>query len=219
MVTGKGTASGKDVGGQPEGFDMEQLMKVFAKLSSESATKKKDTHLDWKYFDFKLSEKNRLRSNDNWEMWKTAVWVALIAVGYRDGDSAKLSHIDKAKLAAAVVANVKKAPMAVVIGLTKGTTEMIKVYNDFVVEFREKDLKKGSGNSYNANQNRQNKPLWNKDGQLLCYNCGEYGHMAKDCPKRRNDGLDERSKRGGECEASFIPEGLQDLYRTDGKIF
>ncbi|RYP82466.1 hypothetical protein DL769_001659 [Monosporascus sp. CRB-8-3] len=110
MASGKGTASGKDVGRQPEGFDMEQLMKAFAKLSSENEKQKKDTHLDWKDFDFKLSEENRLRGSDNWEMWKTAVWVALIAVGYRDGDSAKLSHIDKAKLAAAVVANVKKPP-------------------------------------------------------------------------------------------------------------
>ncbi|RYP89150.1 hypothetical protein DL769_000198 [Monosporascus sp. CRB-8-3] len=305
MATGKGTASGKDVGGQPEGFDMEQLMKAFA-------TKKKDTHLDWKYFDFKLSEENRLRGSDNWEMWKTAIWVALMAIGYRDGDSAKLSHIDEAKLAAAVVANVKEAPMAVVTGLTKGT-EMIKVlersygakgidqkmdlwtqlqfakwdpkkqsaldhvvdfknlvrrcnevdmpvnagqqvtmfinsirdhdgdwkgrmrgmlrqhptmtvnqvYDDFVAEFRgkEKDSKKGSGNSYNAKQNRRDKPVWNKEGQPLCFICGEYGYMAKDCPKRRNDSSDERSKRGAECEASFIPEGLQDLYRTDGKTF
>ncbi|RYP21441.1 hypothetical protein DL765_002231 [Monosporascus sp. GIB2] len=58
-------------------------------------------------------------------MWKTAVWVALMAVGYRDGDSAKLTQVDEAKLAAAVVANVKEGPMAVVAGLTKGT-EMIK---------------------------------------------------------------------------------------------
>ncbi|RYP71040.1 hypothetical protein DL769_004778 [Monosporascus sp. CRB-8-3] len=212
MATGKGTASGKDVG-QPEGFDVEQLMKVFAKLSSEgnAGRKKKDTYLDWKDFDFKLSEENRLRGSDNWEMWKTAVWVALMAVGYRDGDLAKLSHIDEAKLAAAVVANVKEAPMAVVTGLTKGTTEMIKVYDDFVAEFRgkEKDSKKGCGNSHNAN--RWNKPLWNKEGQPLCFICGEYGHMAKDCPKKQ--------KRGAECEASFIPEGLQDLYRTDGKTF
>ncbi|RYP71216.1 hypothetical protein DL769_004730 [Monosporascus sp. CRB-8-3] len=106
MATGKGIASGKDVG-QPEGFDVEQMMKVFAKLSNE---KKKDTYLDWKDFDFKLSEENRLRGSNNWEMWKTAVWVALMAVRYRDGDSAKLSHIDEAKLAAAVVANVKKPP-------------------------------------------------------------------------------------------------------------
>ncbi|RYP60038.1 hypothetical protein DL769_008295 [Monosporascus sp. CRB-8-3] len=105
MATGKGIASGKDVG-QPEGFDMEQLMKVFAKLSNE--TKKKDTHLDWKDFDFKLSEENRLRGSDNWEMWKTAVWVALMAIGYRDGDSAKLTYIDEVKLAVAVVADVKK---------------------------------------------------------------------------------------------------------------
>ncbi|RYP49383.1 hypothetical protein DL768_004889 [Monosporascus sp. mg162] len=74
-------------------------MKVFAKLSSES---KKDEYLDWKYFDFKLSEKDRLRGSDNWEMWKTAVWVALMTIGHRDGDSAKLTHIDEAKWAAAL---------------------------------------------------------------------------------------------------------------------
>ncbi|RYP14730.1 hypothetical protein DL765_006200 [Monosporascus sp. GIB2] len=124
MASGKATASGKDVGGQPEGFDLEQLMKAVAKLSNESESKK-DTHLDWKDFEFRLSEENRLRGSDNWEMWKTAVWVALMAVGYRDGDSAKLTQVDEAKLAAAVVANVKEGPMAVVAGLTRGT-EMIK---------------------------------------------------------------------------------------------
>ncbi|RYP63775.1 hypothetical protein DL770_009300 [Monosporascus sp. CRB-9-2] len=104
---------------------MEKLIKVFAKLSSESE-RKKNTYLDWKYFDFKLSEKNRLQGSNNWEIWKTAVWVALMAVGYRDGDSAKLTYVDKAKLAAAVVANVREGPMAVVTGFTKGT-EIIKV--------------------------------------------------------------------------------------------
>ncbi|RYP52444.1 hypothetical protein DL769_010677 [Monosporascus sp. CRB-8-3] len=78
MATGKATASGKDMG-QPEGFNMEQLMKAFATLSNER--QKIDTYLDWKNFDFKLSEENRLRSSNNWEMWKTAVWVALIAIG------------------------------------------------------------------------------------------------------------------------------------------
>ncbi|RYP47817.1 hypothetical protein DL768_006174 [Monosporascus sp. mg162] len=123
MASGKATTSGKDMGGQPESVDLEQLMKIIAKLSNDN---KKDTYLDWKYFDFKLSEENRLRGSDNWEMWKTAVWVALMAIRYRDGNSAKLTHVDEAKLAAAVVANVKEGPMAVVTGITKGTG-MIKV--------------------------------------------------------------------------------------------
>ncbi|RYP02654.1 hypothetical protein DL765_010708 [Monosporascus sp. GIB2] len=53
-------ASGKEpIKSQPEGFDMDQLMKAVAKLSSES---KKDIHLDWKDFEFRLSEENRLRA-------------------------------------------------------------------------------------------------------------------------------------------------------------
>ncbi|RYP42708.1 hypothetical protein DL767_000077 [Monosporascus sp. MG133] len=101
-------------------------MKIVAKLSSNKGVEKNDTYLDWRYFDFKLGEENRFRGSDNWEMWKTAVWVALMAIGYRDGDSARLTPVDEAKLAAAVVANVKEGPMAVVAGLTKGT-EMVKV--------------------------------------------------------------------------------------------
>ncbi|RYP80353.1 hypothetical protein DL769_002502 [Monosporascus sp. CRB-8-3] len=55
MASGKATASSKGAaGGQPEGFDLEQMIKVFAKLSNE--TVEKDTHLDWKYFDFKLTK-------------------------------------------------------------------------------------------------------------------------------------------------------------------
>ncbi|RYP82188.1 hypothetical protein DL769_001738 [Monosporascus sp. CRB-8-3] len=67
MASRKTTASGKDVGGQAEGFDMEQLMKAFATLSNEG--QKKGTYLHWKDFDFKLSEENRLRGSDNWEIW------------------------------------------------------------------------------------------------------------------------------------------------------
>ncbi|RYP74303.1 hypothetical protein DL769_004047 [Monosporascus sp. CRB-8-3] len=94
MATGKRIASGKNVG-QPEDFNMEQLIKAFT-------TKKKDTYLDWTDLNFKLNEENRLRSSNNWKIWKTAIWVALMAVGYRN------------------------APMAVVTGLIKGT-EMIKL--------------------------------------------------------------------------------------------
>ncbi|RYP77418.1 hypothetical protein DL771_001213 [Monosporascus sp. 5C6A] len=61
--------------GQTEGLGLEQLMKAFAKLSSENAEKKRDTYLDWKYFDFKVSEENHLRGSDNWEMWKTVFWA------------------------------------------------------------------------------------------------------------------------------------------------
>ncbi|RYP46170.1 hypothetical protein DL768_007565 [Monosporascus sp. mg162] len=93
---------------------------------AESAENKKDTHLDWKYFGFKFSEENRLRGSDNWEIWKTEVWAALLAIRYHDGDLAKLAHTDEAKSAAAVVDKAKEGSMAVVTGLTKGT-EMIKV--------------------------------------------------------------------------------------------
>ncbi|RYP10333.1 hypothetical protein DL765_008143 [Monosporascus sp. GIB2] len=188
MVSGKAIA--KDVGGQPEGFDMERMMKVSAKLSSES---KRDIHLDWKDFESRLSEENRLRGSDIWEMWKTAVWVALMAIGYRDGDSAKLTQVDEAKLAAAVVTNVKEGPMAVVTGFARGT-EMIKlqfvkwgtkrsaldhvvdfknlvrrcnevdmpVNDDFVAEFRGK--KQLGGNTHNAKRQRWDKPVWDKNG-------------------------------------------------------
>ncbi|RYP39569.1 hypothetical protein DL768_010703 [Monosporascus sp. mg162] len=181
-------------------------------------------------------------------MWKTAVWVALMAIGYRDGDSAKLTRVDEAKLAAAVVANVKEGPMAVVTSITRGT-EMIKVlerlygargvdqkmdlwtqlqfikwekktvlehvvefknlvYDDFVAEFRGKDSKK---NAHNARKNHDGKLTWNQDGQPFCFKCDEYGYMAKDCPKKR--------KRATECEANFIPEGLEDLYRSSGGVY
>ncbi|RYP42709.1 hypothetical protein DL768_010298 [Monosporascus sp. mg162] len=246
---------------------------------------------------FDLDEENRLRGSDNWEMWKIAFWVALMAIGYRDGDSAKLTRTDEAKLAAAVIANVKEGPMAVVAGLTKGT-EMFKTLErsygakgidqqmdlwihlqyakwkrgsalDHVVEFKrlvrrcnELEMPVNSGQQVTMfihsirDQDVENaarwksrmkgtlrqhptttvsqvyddfvaefraiemaSPLWNKKGKLLCFNCGEYGYMAKDCPKakRSNNVDDDDESRDGKqkgqvYEAQFIPDGLEDLY-------
>ncbi|RYP22453.1 hypothetical protein DL765_001665 [Monosporascus sp. GIB2] len=68
--------------------------------------------------------------------------------------------------------------------------------------------KKNNGRSANArkgkgNNTRDGKPAWNKDGQPLCFNCGS----------SRN------TRGGGQSEEQFIPEGLRDLYRSNGKTF
>ncbi|RYP11518.1 hypothetical protein DL765_007750 [Monosporascus sp. GIB2] len=91
------------------------------------------------------------------------------------------------------------------------TMTVNQVYDDFVAEFRGK--KQSGGNTHNAKRQRWDKPVWDKNGQPLCFRCGEYGHMAKDCPKQKNDG----KREAGQNEVHFIPEGLRDLYGPDGK--
>ncbi|RYP72213.1 hypothetical protein DL771_004343 [Monosporascus sp. 5C6A] len=98
----------------------------------------------------------------------------------------------------------------------------------------------------NNNNNNGDKPLWNAKGKPLCWNCGKYGHLSKDCRKPRKDGQDNRNQNGQrnngrngngnrsnnngsngnsnnansqqrQSEAHFIPDGLKDLYNLPSK--
>ncbi|RYP42864.1 hypothetical protein DL768_010168 [Monosporascus sp. mg162] len=132
-----------------------------------------------------------------------------------------------------------------------------QLIDDFNSEFHDRtNKKKNNGRSHNAqkgkggnNNSRDNKPAWNKNGEPLCFNCGKYGHLAKDCPepqKEKQNGKGKKGKQGrnggrsqgnnnnqsnsarntrgntrggGPGEEQFIPEGLGGLYRSSGGTF
>ncbi|RYP12674.1 hypothetical protein DL765_007213 [Monosporascus sp. GIB2] len=80
-----------------------------------------------------------------------------------------------------------------------------QLIDDFNSEFhdRSNNKKNNNGRSANArkgkgNNSRDNKPAWNEDGEPLCFNCGKYGHMAKDCPEpqKEKNGKGKKGKRG-----------------------
>lgn len=101
-----------------DSLDLERVMKAFAELPSKG---KKTTHLDWSNHSFRMADENQLTGDDNWEMWKTAFWVALMSTGFTKDDVYKLTSIDDAKVANIIIGNIKDGPMAVVAGLVKGT--------------------------------------------------------------------------------------------------
>ncbi|RYP07698.1 hypothetical protein DL764_002360 [Monosporascus ibericus] len=84
------------------------------------------------------------------------------------------------------------------------TTTVSQVFDDFIAEFRGKESK---------GKKPEDKPL--------CWNCGEYGRMARDCPKaRKNKDNDDESHDGkGQSEVHFIPDGLEDLYGQHPKKY
>ncbi|RYP63527.1 hypothetical protein DL771_009223 [Monosporascus sp. 5C6A] len=55
---------------------------------------------------------------------------------------------------------------------------------------------KGRNNNNNNNNNNGDKRSWNAKGEPLCWNCGKYGHLSKDCRKPRKDGQDNRNQNG-----------------------
>lgn len=72
-----------------------------------------------------------------------------------------------------------------------------------------KDKGKGKGNG-----KKDRKPRYNKEKGPLCYNCDEYGHIAKDCPKppkeRKNNANNMKSD-----ESKAVP-GLEDYNESFG---
>jgi len=95
---------------------------------------------------------------------------------------------------------------------------------DLIDEFRKKFGKKKSdakGNAHNTASGKRSsgnrgkpgrKPAFNDKGEPLCFNCQEYGHMAKDCKKPEKA---KTSNSGSNHRASpttiILPPELKDL--------
>jgi hypothetical protein len=59
------------------------------------------------------------------------------------------------------------------------------------------------------------KPAFNDKGEPLCFNCQEYGHMAKDCSKPKRGSSDSGNNRS---MAAPLPPGLKDLENQLGSF-
>jgi hypothetical protein len=74
---------------------------------------------------------------------------------------------------------------------------------------KDKDKGKGKGNG-----KKDRKPRYDKEKGPLCYNCDEYGHIAKDCPKppkeRKNNANNVKSDK-----SKAVP-GLEDYDESFG---
>jgi hypothetical protein len=86
---------------------------------------------------------------------------------------------------------------------------------DFTGEFREKIGKQkksdAKGNAHNAgfgkrgNDNRGQpgrKPAFNNKGEPLCFECLEYGHMARDCQRPREESGGNSQEEGSRSHQS-----------------
>ncbi|RYP68911.1 hypothetical protein DL771_006400 [Monosporascus sp. 5C6A] len=87
---------------------------------------------------------------------------------------------------------------------------------------------KGRNNGNNKgrnNNNNGNKPSWNAKGEPLCWNCGKYGHLSKDCRKPRKDQNNQNRNQNGQRNngrnnngnRSGNNDGLEDLYNLPAK--
>ncbi|RYP53167.1 hypothetical protein DL768_001760 [Monosporascus sp. mg162] len=90
-----------------------------------------------------------------------------------------------------------------------------QLIDDFNSEFHDRtNNKKNNGRSYNAqkgkggnNNSRDNNPAWNKNGEPLCFNCGNFRNTRSN------------TCGGGPGKEQFIPKGLGNLYRSSGGTF
>lgn len=82
----------------------------------------------------------------------------------------------------------------------------------------QESMTKQAGKGKSKQEGTKKTPLRDSEGQLICYNCGEAGHIGRDCPKGKRVQCNRCKKYGhkaAECRSKKAVASVQEQQQDD----